>query len=41
LQVPKALSQLPASMSPSAERLMDLNFVNVTSVGWELFDLSG
>ncbi len=32
------IPQLPQSMMPSPERIMDLNVVGVTSVAWELFD---
>lgn len=35
---PRDIPQLPASMMPTPERLMDLNFVAVTGVAWELFD---
>ena len=38
LSVPREISQLPASMMPSAERIMDLNVVAVAGVAWELFD---
>ena len=36
---PKEIPQLPATMQPPPERLMDLNFVAVTGLAWELFDL--
>ena len=39
LSAPREIAQLPASMAPPAERVMDLNVVNVASIGWELFDL--
>ncbi|MCM3881417.1 MAG: ankyrin repeat domain-containing protein [Vicinamibacterales bacterium] len=32
------IPQLPASMLPSPERIMDLNVVSVNSISWELFD---
>jgi hypothetical protein len=32
------IPQLPASMLPSPERIMDLNIVSVNSISWELFD---
>jgi ankyrin repeat protein len=38
LKAPREISQLPASMMPSPERTMDLDFVGVGSKGWELFD---
>ena len=38
LAAPGEIAQLPASMMPPAERVMDLNVVNVTSMAWELFD---
>ena len=38
LRAPQVIAQLPPSMMPPAERIMDLNVVNVGSVGWELFD---
>lgn len=38
LNAPREISQLPASEMPSAERVMDLDFINVASKGWELFD---
>ncbi|MEO5960480.1 MAG: hypothetical protein ABIZ49_11380 [Opitutaceae bacterium] len=38
LKAPREIPQLPASGMPSAERVMDLDFVNVASKGWELFD---
>ena len=39
LAAPREIAQLPASMTPPAERVMDFNVVNVASIGWELFDL--
>jgi ankyrin repeat protein len=39
LAAPREIAQLPPSMTPPAERVMDLNVVNVASIGWELFDL--
>lgn len=38
LKAPREIPQLPASAMPSAERVMNLDFVNVASKGWELFD---
>jgi ankyrin repeat protein/mono/diheme cytochrome c family protein len=38
IPAPLQIPQLPASMMPSPERVMDLNVVGVTSVAWELFD---
>ena len=38
IPAPREISQLPQSMMPSPERIMDLNVVGVTSVAWELFD---
>jgi ankyrin repeat protein len=38
LKAPASISQLPASMMPSPERAMDLDFVGVVGKGWELFD---
>ncbi|MEO5739683.1 MAG: ankyrin repeat domain-containing protein [Vicinamibacterales bacterium] len=38
LPAPLEIPQLPQSMMPPPERIMDLNVVNVTSVAWELFD---
>lgn len=38
MAAPLEVAQLPQSMMPSPERLMDLNVVGVTSVAWELFD---
>ena len=35
---PGEIPQLPQSMMPSPERIMDLNVVVVASVAWELFD---
>jgi hypothetical protein len=39
LAAPRAIAQLPTSMTPPPERVMDLNVVNVVSIAWELFDL--
>lgn len=36
---PREIPQLPASSMPSPERVMDLDFITVSSKGWELFDL--
>jgi ankyrin repeat protein len=36
---PKDIPQLPYSAMPPPERVMDLDFVTVSSKGWELFDL--
>jgi ankyrin repeat protein len=38
LKAPREIPQLPASGMPSAERVMDLDVINVNSKGWELFD---
>jgi ankyrin repeat protein len=38
LRAPHEIPQLPASAMPSAERVMNLDFINVASKGWELFD---
>ncbi len=38
LNAPREFPQLPASAMPSAERVMDLEFVSVASKGWEIFD---
>ncbi len=38
LTVPREIPQLPASAMPSAERVMDLDFVSVASKAWEIFD---
>ena len=38
LRVPAEIPQLPASSMPSAERVMDLDFIGVGSKAWELFD---
>ena len=38
IPAPREISQLPQSMMPPPERIMDLNVVGVTSVAWELFD---
>jgi ankyrin repeat protein len=35
---PREISQLPQSMMPTPERIMDLNVVAVAGVAWELFD---
>jgi hypothetical protein len=34
----RAFPQLPATMAPQAEQLMDFNVVSPNSVAWELFD---
>ena len=40
LPAPKSIAQLPLHMhANNTERLMDLNAVNVSTLGWELFDL--
>jgi ankyrin repeat protein len=39
LKAPDAIPQLPASMMPTPERVMDLGIVAVTGTAWELFDL--
>ncbi len=39
LPAPKEIAQLPTSMIMTPERGMDLGFVQVGSIGWELFDL--
>jgi ankyrin repeat protein len=40
LPAPKIIAQLPLAMTGnSPERMMDLGAINVTSAGWELFDL--
>lgn len=38
LRAPREIPQLPQSMMPSPERIMDLNIVSATSIAWELFD---
>lgn len=38
LRVPREIPQLPQSMMPSPERLMDFNFVGPASLAWELVD---
>jgi ankyrin repeat protein len=38
LNAPGEIPQLPASMMPTAERVMDLGIVAVTGTAWELFD---
>jgi ankyrin repeat protein len=38
LPAPREIPQLPQSMMPSPERLMDLSIVAVSGVAWELFD---
>ncbi|HET9469413.1 MAG TPA: ankyrin repeat domain-containing protein [Vicinamibacterales bacterium] len=38
LAAPREIAQLPQSMMPSPERLMDFNVVAVPGVAWELFD---
>lgn len=38
IPAPSEIPQLPQSMMPSPERIMDLNVVVVSSVAWELFD---
>jgi hypothetical protein len=38
LRAPREIPQLPASMMPSAERLMDFDIITVASKAWELFD---
>lgn len=38
LIAPREIPQLPASMMPSAERIMDLEIASVASKAWELFD---
>jgi hypothetical protein len=39
LPAPREIPQLPGSMMPTPERIMDLNIVAVTGVAWEIFDL--
>ena len=38
IPAPREIAQLPQSMMPSPERLMDFNVVAVPGVAWELFD---
>ncbi len=38
LKAPREIPQLPASMMPSAERIMDFEIVTIASKAWELFD---
>jgi hypothetical protein len=38
LRAPREIPQLPQSMMPSPERLMDFGIVTTTSIGWELVD---
>jgi len=38
LHAPREIPQLPQSMMPSPERLMDLGIVTPTSIAWELVD---
>jgi len=38
IPAPHEIPQLPQSMMPSPERIMDLNVVAVAGVAWELFD---
>ena len=38
VRAPSRISQLPASMTVPAERVMDFGFVALTGVVWELFD---
>ncbi len=39
LPAPKQIPQLPASMLPSPERVMDFKAISPSSTAWELFDL--
>jgi ankyrin repeat protein len=39
IPAPREIPQLPASMTLSPERIIDLNAVNANSMAWELFDL--
>lgn len=39
IPAPREISQLPQSMMPSPERIIDLNVVAVAGIAWELFDL--
>jgi ankyrin repeat protein/mono/diheme cytochrome c family protein len=34
----REIPQLPASMMPPPERIMDFDIVNVSSIGWQLYD---
>ena len=38
IPAPREISQLPQSMMPSPERIMDLNVVATVGIAWELFD---
>jgi ankyrin repeat protein len=38
LRAPREIPQLPASMMPSAERLMDFDIISVAGKAWELLD---
>ena len=38
IPAPREIPQLPQSMMPSPERLMDLSVVAVSGIAWELFD---
>jgi ankyrin repeat protein len=38
LRAPSEIPQLPQTMMPSPERIMDLSIVNALSTAWELFD---
>lgn len=40
LRAPREIPQLPQSMMPSPERLMDFGVVGVASTAWELFDFA-
>lgn len=39
LRAPREIPQLPASSMPSPERVMALDFVTISSKGWEMIDL--
>jgi ankyrin repeat protein len=39
LAAPKEIAQLPPSMTPPAERIMDFSVVAISGIAWELFDL--
>jgi ankyrin repeat protein len=39
IPVPREIPQLPAAMTLSPERIIDLNVVNANAMAWELFDL--
>ncbi len=39
LMAPREIAQLPASMMPQPERIMDFNVVAISGIAWELFDL--